>query len=410
MIFDQISGLTGVARFDVEVEAWLNSQGFTIRRNVLSDVLEFHEKGARIPFTDDLLAEARFSLVYSRNGREPSKEKLADAISLIGQRNAYHPVQDYLKQLSWDGKKRIDTWLIEFAGAKDNSLVRAFSRKILCAAVRRALEPGCKFDHVLVLQGGQGLGKSRLVKSLCQDPSWFTDQVRIGSDAKETIERTSGAWVVEIAELAGLSRREADLVKQFITTTEDRARLAYARYAVTQPRKFVLIGTTNESSFLADMTGNRRWWLVKVAKCDIAGLESARDQLWAEAFQFYKSENLWLDDEVLQLEAEALGVDAADNGPWFEVLAELIPSGPLKITVSDTWKLLGIDSDTITRMKPTDKSNLKRGMVGLGFSSDLRNLRNSDSKQVKTFVRGNLDEAQWWKMSATRLRDATSEW
>ena len=191
--------LTRVTRFDFEVEEALHSRGLEIRRNLLSDTLELHKPEAVMAMDDDILSEIRFSLVWEKSGQEPAKDKVADAISLIGKRNSYHPVRDYLAALVWDGVPRIDTWLIDYAGATDTCLNRAIGRKILCAAVRRVRQPGCKFDQVCVLKGPQGIMKSSLVKALCNSKYWFTDQLKIGLGAKETIEISSGAWIVELA-------------------------------------------------------------------------------------------------------------------------------------------------------------------------------------------------------------------
>jgi hypothetical protein len=275
---------------------------------------------------------------------------------------------------------------------------------MLCAAVRRIRQPGCKFDHVLVLRGRQDLGKSSLIRALCPDPSWFTDQAKIGADAKETIERTSGAWIVEFPELDGLSRRDANAVKSFITTTLDRARPAYGRYTVDRPRQFVLFGTTNEQAFLSDTTGNRRFWVADVTRCDIAGLAVARDQLWAEALQVELAERLWLDDANLKAQAEAVTDDASDHGPWLELLSDRIPEGPVKIAAADVWGLVGIEPSNINKISITDRVSLRKALAGLGFDPHPKNVRRG-GKQVHAYVRGDAVTAEWW----TRRSNQQSE-
>ncbi|MER9777141.1 virulence-associated E family protein [Mesorhizobium sp. M0220] len=393
-----VAYLQGDIRFDLEVERWLTANKRTIRRNLLSDTLEIHDPSGSRPLSDDRLSEIRFSFAYATNGKDPAKDKVADALALIGERRSYHPVRDYLDGLQWDGVKRLDALLCRYAGASDTSLHRAFGRKIICAAVRRAKLPGCKFDHVIVLQGRQDLGKSSLIRALCADPAWFTDQAKVGADAKETIERTAGAWVVELAELDGLGRREANAVKSFVTTVCDRARPAHGRYTVERPRGFVLFGTTNESAFLADLTGNRRWWAVLVTFCDVAGLTSVRDQLWAEAVQVEPTENLWLDNETWKAEAAAATGAVIDHGPWFEVLAERIPEGQIKITVLDAWGMVGIDGNGINKISPALRANLRKAMTGLGFDLETKNLRRY-GKQARAFLRGDADASAWWSPS-----------
>lgn len=390
-----ITHIAGIDRFDIELESWLNARQWSIRTNLLSHRNELHRPSGVVPLTDERLSEIQFSFIYAKNGREPARDKLANALDLIGERRAYHPVRDYLGSLQWDGEQRLDGWLIRYAGAPDTALNRAFGRKILCAAVRRAKTPGCKFDHILVLQGVQDLGKSSLIRALCPDPSWFTDQAKIGADAKETIERTAGAWLVELAELDGLGRREANAVKSFVTTVSDKARLAYGRYAVERARQFILFGTTNEASFLTDLTGNRRWWIVRVGECDVLQLQAVRDQLWAEAVRTEPQEALWLDTDQLKSEAVAVADGAADFGPWYEVLANKIPSGPIKVAVADAWQLVGIRPAEVNKISVQSRISMRKAMAGLGFQPESKNVR-CGGKQVRAFVRGPASTARWW--------------
>ncbi|MBT9246656.1 virulence-associated E family protein [Gemmobacter fulvus] len=396
------TALTGETRFDFEVEGVLRDRRQSVKRNLLSDNLELHGSHGVTVMTDDILSDIRFSLIWARNGQEPAKDKIADAISLIGRRNAYHPVRQYLDGLEWDGVARIDSWLIDYTGSEDTPLNRAIGRKVLCAAVRRARQPGCKFDHMLVLQGAQDLGKSSLLKALCNDPGWFTDQLEIGADPKVTIEKTSGAWVVEMAELDGLGKRDANRVKSFITTTHDRARLAFDRYPVTRGRQFVLFGTTNETTYLTDTTGNRRFWPVSVTQADAAGVRAIRDQIWAEAVAREPDEALWLDDADLKAAAAVVARAATDFGPWHEMLADRIPEGPMKIRAVDAWKIVGINADDVNGMDKRHHANMKAAMIGLGFEKKDKGLR-FDGKSVAAWVRGESHEAPWWSSDQPNL-------
>lgn len=393
----RVSQILGVERFDVELEQWLIDREWRVKLNRLSGELEIHLPDGIVPMTDERLAEIRFTVAYAANGKEPAKDKVADAVALIGERRSYHPVRDYLSSLRWDGVERLDTWLIDYAGAEDTPLNRAFGRKVLSAAVRRVMQPGAKFDAMLVLEGAQDLGKSSLIRSLCHDENWFTDQLEVGADAKVTIEKTSGSWIVEMPELDGMGRRDTNRVKSFITTTRDRSRLAYGRYAVTRERQFVLFGTTNESHYLSDLTGNRRFWIVRATKADPAGLAEIRDQLWAEAVAAEPNENLWLDESDLKLAAAKITREASDFGPWLELLGSRIPEGPLKIRVTDVWKLVGLDStESINKLTKAHHAHMKAAMAGLGFERKDGGIRDLLGKTVKAYVRGDLHEAQWW--------------
>jgi hypothetical protein len=233
---------------------------------------------------------------------------------------------------------------------------------------------------------------------LCPDPAWFTDQLEVGADAKVIIEKTAGAWLVEMPELDGLGRRDTNRVKSFITSTHDRARLAYGRFAVTKGRQFVLFGTTNESRYLSDLTGNRRFWIVRVTKADPAGIAAIRDQLWAEAVHAERSENLWLDNPALKAAAAAVAHDASDFGPWIDLLETRIPDGPLKIESVDVWKLVGIDgAEAINRLTKAHHVHMKAAMAGLGFERMDCGIRNAAGRKVRAYVRGDLHQAAWWQ-------------
>ncbi|WP_197427327.1 virulence-associated E family protein [Bradyrhizobium retamae] len=393
----RVSQILGVERFDVELEQWLIDRKWLVKLNRLSGELEIHLPGGVVPMTDERLAEIRFTVAYAANGKEPAKDKIADAVALIGERRAYHPVRDYLAGLRWDGVERLDAWLIDYAGADDTPLNRAFGRKILSAAVRRVMQPGCKFDAMLVLEGAQDLGKSSLIRALCHNESWFTDQLEVGADAKTTIEKASGAWIIEMPELDGMGRRDTNRVKSFITTTRDRSRLAYGRYAVTRDRQFVLFGTTNESHYLNDLTGNRRFWIVRGSRIDPAGIAAIRDQLWAEAVAAEPNEALWLDDPDLKSAAAEITREASDFGPWLEILGSRIPAGPLKIKVVDVWKLVGFDSaESINKLNKAHHSHIKAAMAGLGFDRKDGGVRDLAGQNVKAYVRGDLHQAEWW--------------
>jgi predicted P-loop ATPase len=197
----------------------------------------------------------------------------------------YHPILQYLEGLKWDGKPRLDEWLINYAGAGDSDYTRAVSSLILIAAVRRVRSPGCKFDELMVLESPkQGMLKSSALRALCPHPTWFSDDLPLGVDSKQIIERTSGKWIIEAAELSGLPRAQVEHLKSMLSRQVDGpVRLAYARMPVERPRQFIIVGTTNSNAYLKDHTGNRRFWPIRIERFNIMQLTEARDQLWAEA-------------------------------------------------------------------------------------------------------------------------------
>ena len=231
--------------------------------------------------------------------------KIDDALKITFQKNTFHPVREYLESLSWDGQKRVETLLIDYLGAEDTEYVRLVTRKWMCGAVARIFKPGIKFDYMLVLTGEQGIQKSTFFRILAKD--WFTDSLQ-DVEGNQAIEKLMGSWIIEFGELQAFSRSESNAIKRFITSQEDRTRLAYDRRTSYLKRQCVFAGTTNKSEFLKDETGNRRFWPVAVkkegrTKSVFEDLPKERDQIWAEAVVLWRDEKepLYLTEEEEKL-------------------------------------------------------------------------------------------------------------
>lgn len=251
--------------------------------------------------------EAGLFLYMSRDPyRLTGRSNMLEALKQVSRQNAFHPVREYLDGLTWDGTERLDSLFIEYMGVEDTAYTRAATRKLFTAAVARIYQPGMKFDYMPVLVGAQGLGKSRLLARLAVRPEWFTDNFSV--EGKEAAENIQGKWIVEAAELSGFKKSETTAVKAFITRTNDYYRAAFERYALNRPRQCVFIGTTNESRFLRDDTGDRRFWPLEVNSSRITKSQEQLHagevaQIWAEAmYRYQQGEPLYLSAE---LEAEA---------------------------------------------------------------------------------------------------------
>lgn len=227
-----------------------------------------------------------------------SKESAKDAVTNYFNKNTYHPVRQYLQGLKWDRKKRVETLLIDYLGAEDTEYVRVVTRKTLVAGVKRIMEPGCKWDYMLTLTGTQGIGKSTMFQKLGH--GWYDDSLT-NVQTKDAYDQIQGVWIVEMAELTATRRADVEAVKQFISRQVDSYRKAYGEYKNDYPRECIFVGTTNDSAFLVDKTGNRRFWAVDVGRIrprrsvwdDLT--ESEVDQIWAEAMNIYKAgEQLYL--------------------------------------------------------------------------------------------------------------------
>lgn len=219
-----------------------------------------------------------------------ASQKVDDALALEFEKKKYHPIQEYLNGLEWDGVQRVDTLLIDYFGAKDNPYTRAAIRKMLCAAIARVFKPGTKFDMALILVGPQETYKSTFIKKLGKE--WFSDTFTT-IQGKESFEQLQGAWIIEMAELAGLRKAEVETIKHFISKSEDQFRAAYGRSVESYKRQCVFFGTTNTYDFLRDSTGNRRFLPIDVrpqfsTKSVADDLTEAEiDQIWAEAYEMY---------------------------------------------------------------------------------------------------------------------------
>ena len=234
---------------------------------------------------DDAAMRTLF-VAAKRLGLEIKKDFFYDCVLDIAHKDARHPVRDYLDAVKWDGKPRIERALIDYFKAPNTPFVRAVSKIVFLALVRRVRQPGCKFDEILVLESPEGYQKSSALRALAPDPALFTDTLHLGAGSKDTIEQTAGKWIVEVSELGGMERKEVEHVKAQASRQTDRARLAYARSASDVPRQWVMIGTTNKGTgdaYLKSTTGNRRFWPIEVGRVDVNAIIRDRDQLWAEA-------------------------------------------------------------------------------------------------------------------------------
>ncbi len=275
---------------------------------------------------------------FSSRNHDVSFTKVADD-------RHFHPIRDYLNALPvWDGVSRIETLLVNCLKASDNPYVRAVTRKTFAAAVARVYRPGVKFDCVLVLDGAQGIGKSTLFKDLVGDEYYSETLSLTDMDDKSGAEKLQGFWIVEIGELAGMKKADIEKVKAFLATSDDKYRPSYGRTVESHPRQCVIIASVNgERGYLRDITGNRRFWVVKVHQEEQRKRwkfsAKDRDQIWAEAKTIYESgENLFLEDEFIlmaqEAQREAMEIDER-QGMVEEYLNMLLP---------DNWNAMDVYS------------------------------------------------------------------
>jgi putative DNA primase/helicase len=251
-----------------------------------------HGRAGKLTNSTDLLLGDWLSTKYGI----PSigRQALMEGIETVAYESPFHPVRLWLQSLKWDGVNRRDKWLIHVTGYTPQELpprhaeyLAAAGRYWLLGMVRRVMEPGCKFDYMPVLEGPGGLGKSTLVEVLASS-AWYSDTAFDLSKGKESQEQIAGIWCYEVGELSAMAKAEVTAIKAFITSKVDRYRQAYGRVVEEHPRQCVLVGTTNESAYLRDRTGNRRFWPIPVTKpVRVAWLRKWREQLFAEAYALH---------------------------------------------------------------------------------------------------------------------------
>ncbi|MDX6748795.1 VapE family protein [Geminicoccaceae bacterium 1502E] len=259
----------------------------------------------------------------------------AQAVQHVAGENEHHPVREYLDGLRWDGTPRLDTWLRDYLGvaypeheAAKVAYLKQAGRRFLISAVARVMRPGCKADHALILEGRERAGKSKAAAVLAVMADWFTDQIAdLGT--KDSAQDLRGKWLIELGELSAMKRGDVERIKAFMSRSTDHYRASYGRRSTDFPRQCVFIGSTNEDSYLASQTGNRRFWPVRVGRIDTEALRQNREQLWAEAVvAFEAGENWWLDEEVEK--AAAVEQDERRMGdPWEEPIAEWLATTKL---------------------------------------------------------------------------------
>ena len=351
------------------------------------------------PLQDSDITKTRMWLERRMKWPKVSKSETFDAIDAAARENVISPIRHYLEALPLVATEDARTYLVEvlnthFGLREFNAHPDAirFSqiafRKWLISAVARSFEAGCKADHVLILEGPQGAGKSTAIRILCGDDT-FGDSVP-PLNTKDAMDYVRGKWIIELAELSSVSKAEVEHVKAYITRTEEKFRPAYARTEVTYQRRCVFVGTTNRTDYLRDETGNRRFWPIKVEAINHDLIRRDRDRIWAAAAALYRAGEAWwlTPDEAVLADAEQTKRTTVD--PFYEDLAQwLDDTGKTKTCMAEVARrFTPVEDVTVTAALSLQQQHRIRGaLTAAGYESTGRRFTSGDYKGMTIFER-----------------------
>lgn len=343
--------------------------------------------------------ESQLRLYIDKKYIEFKERNFEVAFNSIVDNRRFHPVRDYLDSLpKWDDVKRVEEVFIKFLSADDNDYTRAITKKTFAACVARAYHPGTKFDSIPVLDGAQGIGKSTLIKYLAGE-EFFSDNLSLTDmNDKTAAEKIQGNWLIEIGELSGMKKADIEKVKSFVSTTDDKYRASYGRVVESHPRQCVIFATVNGDGrgYLRDITGNRRFWIVKCNQMLQKRMwdendKNYRDQFWSEAKEIYESgEELYLEGSLLDIatdyQNEALEQDER-VGIVEQYLNRLLPTNWHEMDLYKRRSFLNGDDFICEKgtIQRTEVSNAEIWCECFGKSQS--DLKSSDSYQLAAIMK-----------------------
>ncbi|MFI3213869.1 MAG: virulence-associated E family protein [Eubacteriales bacterium] len=273
-----------------------------IKRNELTgqvDIvkqMKWTRRGQAITDTD----MNQIKLYLEQNYELISDKSIRSAMDIVSSENTYHPIREYLDTLEWDGQERIRYLLNTYLGAEQSEYVYQATKLLMLGAINRVYHPGCKFETMICLVGGQGAGKSTFFRFMSIRDHWFSDDLK-RLDDDNVYRKMQGHWFIEMAEmLATSSAKSIEEIKSFVSRQKETYKIPYETHPEDRPRQCVFVGTSNNMNFLPfDRTGNRRFAPilideVKALKHPLANEKECRAyiiQCWAEAMEIYVSGN-----------------------------------------------------------------------------------------------------------------------
>ena len=323
--------------------------GADIALDEFQDAIMVSPRGGDLwrPMTDSDYVQLRVWLETTGNCEPIPHEMMRQAILLVAERSKMDTARLWLEGLKWDGVERIRHFCPRYFGTQNAEYERAVGAYLWTALAGRIMEPGCQADMVPVLIGPQGCGKSRGVQAMVPSPEHYVE-VRLDEQDDALARKLRGVLVGEMAEMRGLRAAEVERVKAFITRTHEKWVPKYREFATNYPRRFIMVGTTNDEEFLPPDSEHRRWLPMHTAKVDVPAIRRDREQLWAEGLAQWGVDGIaWsgLDKLAAYARAEAAGEDA-----WEEEVANYVKGIQGAVRLQDILvNAVGLDSRTVSR-------------------------------------------------------------
>lgn len=319
--------------------------------------------------------------LQSTCGINASTEAVTQAVLIVCSDSTFDPLVEEVTAFRWDGVQRAETFFPRYFGARDDAYTRAVSRMFLVSMAARALRAGCKVDTMPILEGAQGLRKSSGLRAFAGAHNFDDTEVDFGS--KDAMQCLVGCWLKEIAELAAMWRSQQNTMKAFLSKSEDRFRPSYGRETVTNPRRTVFAGSTNDTGYLQDPTGARRFWPVVCTRVDTDAIDRDRGVLIAEAVaRFVRGEHWWYDetDAVAEL-ARSEQASRHQEHAWLEPLSAWLSARPARLrdqgvtTFEALTEAIGMDKDKI---RHSETMLIGRLLIQLGWRRSSHQIRRGD--------------------------------